>query len=344
VGGWGGGGGGGFSGGGGGGGYGGGGGGGLGFGNGYGSGGGGGGSYDADLTNVSATAATHRGNGLVEFTLLCYLRGTRILTPAGETPIEELMIGGEVVTRFGGVQKIKWIGRQRFAPRFVAKNALLRPVCILAGALGDGLPETDLFLSAGHSVLLGSQLIAATGEVDYFNIELEAHDCVRAAGVWAETYADGPGLRAQYHNAAEFWALYPDYKTPAALKLCAPRPQGGPDLEAALRRPTAWAAASVTPGRLEGSIDMVSPGRITGWARDLSHPDLPVKLEVMLGDEVVTTILACDPRDDLAALGYGPRAFALTMPEPLTAAELARLKICRARDKVEIRRPRAEAA
>jgi hypothetical protein len=47
---------------------------------------------------------------------ICYVRGTHILTPDGEKPIETLMIGDQVITRFGGTQKIKWLGRQSYDP------------------------------------------------------------------------------------------------------------------------------------------------------------------------------------------------------------------------------------
>ena len=41
----------------------------------------------------------------------CFLRGTRILTPDGEIPIEDLTIGGLVETP-GGPLPVKWIGRK----------------------------------------------------------------------------------------------------------------------------------------------------------------------------------------------------------------------------------------
>ena len=171
-----------------------------------------------------------------DVTVLCYLRGTRILTPAGETPIETLRIGDEIVTRFGGVQKIKFIGRQSFAPQFLANNHDKWPVTISAGALAANLPARDLHISPGHSMLLANSLILASSlingitirqtqpaaQIDYFQLEFSHHDCVRAEGAWSESFADGPGLRAQFQNAADFWARYPEYQTPAKLALCAP--------------------------------------------------------------------------------------------------------------------------
>ena len=70
--------------------------------------------------------------------LLCYLAGTRILTPTGEVAVEDLRIGDTVVTRWQGIQPIKWIGRQSFAERFLKGNRDRIPVRIKAGALGTG--------------------------------------------------------------------------------------------------------------------------------------------------------------------------------------------------------------
>ena len=53
--------------------------------------------------------------------------------------------------------------------------------------------------------------------IEYVQIELDAHDCVIAGGTWSETYADAPGMRAQFHNAAEYATLYPDAAAPDAL-------------------------------------------------------------------------------------------------------------------------------
>ncbi len=113
------------------------------------------GSFSTSSFLVTATG------GETEVELLCYLRGTRIATPAGDVPVERLAIGDAVVTRFGGYRKIKWIGRQSYGSRFIRNNRNQIPVRIAAGALGQNLPQRDLFVSPGHSMLLGDVLVLA---------------------------------------------------------------------------------------------------------------------------------------------------------------------------------------
>jgi len=255
-------------------------------------------------------------------------------------PAESLAIGDLVVTRLGGVQPIKWLGRQQYESR---QNQTKIPVRISAGGLGRGLPRRDLCVSPGHSILLGNTLVLASalingitikqdmtdGLVACTNIELDGHDCVLAEGCWAESFADGPGLRGQFHNAAEFYERYPEDVPPAALQLCAPRPEAGPALDAALRPVAARAAALVKPGKLAGFIDFAEPDRIEGWAHDPANPDLPVLLEIRLGDALLATLLACDFRADLAeaGMGRGRCAFFFKPAYPLEAAALRSLRI-----------------
>jgi hypothetical protein len=292
------------------------------------------------------------GNGGTNLTALCYLRGTKILTPDGEKPIETLCVGDEVCTRFGGVQKIKFIGRQSYAPAFLGNNKAKWPVTISAGALGDGFPTRDLSVSPGHSMLIGETLVLAKNlingitirqdrpetQIDYFQLEFCSHDCVQAEGTWSESFADGPGLRAQFHNVAEFWARYPDYVTPEALALCAPRPEHGPALAAALA--PVLARTSFTPGPLTGCIDVLDKTGIQGWAQDSANPDLPVALEIRLSGRPYATILACDYRADLAESGIGNGNHAFFFKKPLLAFYLPHLTIHRLSDGAEIFRPR----
>ncbi len=270
-----------------------------------------------DFAHAPAVSDVAQGTEIA----VCYLRGTRIATPQGERPVEALRIGDEVVTLFGGTQRIKWLGEQRYARRFLKDNRDMLPVCITAGALGDGVPARDLFVSPGHSMLLGGTLVLARNlvngvtitqiwvpeEVHYINIELETHDCVLAEGAWAESYADCIGLRTKFHNAAGFFTLYPDHLVPDEPQLCAPRPLQGLVLAASLTPIIARAATETSPGTVRGYVDVIAAdGCISGWAQDEANPELPLWLEILDGDAVIGTVLACDFRGDLREAGIGP--------------------------------------
>jgi Hint domain len=280
---------------------------------------------------------------------VCYLRGTRILTPTGEVLVESLQRGDRVVTRFGGLQEIKWIGRQSYCGAAVCDNREHMPVRLRAGSLGEGLPARDLYVSPGHSMLIGDTLVLAKSlvngititqsecpeKIDYFQIELAGHDCVIAEGTWSETYADWEEGRTLFHNAAEFHALFPDHRAPEEPILCAPRPERGAPLDALLRPIVASAARNVTPGGLLGFIDQVrGDWKLDGWALDEAHPELPVLLEILLEGRVIGTVLACDYREDLLKAGFGPGrcSFTFISPIKLRAALLATLQVRRAVD------------
>lgn len=277
---------------------------------------------------------TSDGNGKVAITeVLCYLRGTRILTLTGEVPVEALRTGDMVVTRFGAAQKIKWIGRQSFTAAFLAKHRDRYPVRISAGALGDGLPVSDLIVSPGHSMLLGDTLVLAKNlvngititqfdlpdAVDYYGIELKSHDCLLAEGAWGESFADGPGLRNQFHNAADFFTLFPGYVEPETVALCAPRPEDGPELEAALL--PVLARAQAVPGTLLGYVETLETDKVKGWAWDEANPDLPVLVEIREDADILGRVLACHYRGDLAqaGLGRGHCSFSFILPAPKTS-------------------------
>src|SRR5437763_3522099 len=169
----------------------------------------------------------------------CYCRGTLILTEDGEAPVERLRIGDRVMTRSGKAQPIKWIGRRSYSGRFALGQAQILPICITAGALDDGVPRRDLWISPNHALYLEGVLIEAQDlvngvsiyqaerieEIEYFHIELDRHDVIVAEGAWAESFIsdDNCGL---FHNAHEFQVLYPDaVDTPA--QYCAPRCDSG---------------------------------------------------------------------------------------------------------------------
>lgn len=151
----------------------------------------------------------------------CFLAGTNILTEQGYRKIEDLKIGDKVKTFDGKLEEIKWIGKQT-RHRFTAHPLRSLPIQIKAGALGDNLPQRDLFVSPDHSILIEDLLINA-GALEngvsivktypekyvYYHIELENHALLDAEGVAAESFFPNKEDRSLYDNGAEYEKLYP---------------------------------------------------------------------------------------------------------------------------------------
>jgi hypothetical protein len=168
----------------------------------------------------------------------CYCRGTLIKTEHGEVPVEDLQAGDRLVTLSGRVQPIKWIGRRSYAGRFLSSNPRVLPIKFSAGSLGGGLPRRDLQVSPDHAMYLDGVLVPARSlvndstiqqlpsatRVDYFHIELPAHDVILAEGAASETFLDDDS-RNMFHNAEEYARLWPDAMPDMAF--CAPRFEDG---------------------------------------------------------------------------------------------------------------------
>lgn len=156
----------------------------------------------------------------------CFVRGTHVRTPEGEVRVEDLAIGQPISTLSGAAQPVNWVGRRAYDPRFLAANLEALPILIRQGALGDGTPRRDLYVSEHHALLLDGWLVEAglvengrsiqrlrrwSGPLEYFHIELERHDVIFAEGATAETYLDC-GNREAFQNADSFRRLHPAFQ------------------------------------------------------------------------------------------------------------------------------------
>jgi hypothetical protein len=258
-----------------------------------GEGGGGGGSYiDPDATNTVLIAGENTGNGAVTIALVaCYVRGTRISTPAGEVPVEELRTGDAVVVASAGspspgaAEPIRWIGRRHIDCLRHPRPADVWPVRVEAGAFRDNVPERDLFLSPDHAVFLDGVLIPIRhlindttvaqeprDKVEYWHIELARHGVLLAEGLPAESYLDTGNRHAFGNGPVE--ALYPAFGSTAdnawANNACAPLVESGPILEA-LRARLADRAALLGYG-VSGVLDI--PLDAAGCTSALVPPDV----------------------------------------------------------------------
>lgn len=167
----------------------------------------------------------------------CFATGTLIDTASGPRPVEALIAGDLVLTRDGGVRPVAWTGGRHLDARQLDIAPNLRPIRIRAGALGPGLPASDLIVSPQHRVLVQSKiaericgtpeaLVAArhlcalpgvevtnpSGGIGYHHILFDRHEIVRSNGTWTELLFTGPQALASLGPAArrEIRAIFPE--------------------------------------------------------------------------------------------------------------------------------------
>ncbi|MGV6802842.1 MAG: Hint domain-containing protein [Ruegeria sp.] len=167
----------------------------------------------------------------------CFTRDTRILTPQGPVPVQALKPGDMIRTASNQDQPIRWIGRRDFDAIDLQTNPKLRPIRIMAGALGAGLPCRDLVVSRQHRMLVQSRiaqrmfgemqvlipaikLTALPGifldmtadSVTYFHILLDRHEIVFAESAPTESLFTGPEALKALDPAArtEICTIFPE--------------------------------------------------------------------------------------------------------------------------------------
>ena len=103
--------------------------------------------------SISAATWAQFGNGNITLdnldndpTPVCFCNGTLIRTNSGIVAVESLTNGDRVVLESGQTATIQWIGSRTFSLVDLMLTASARPVCIPAGALGNGTPTTDLWV------------------------------------------------------------------------------------------------------------------------------------------------------------------------------------------------------
>lgn len=158
-------------------------------------------------TLISGLAGSREAGNFV----VCFVTGTELATPTGPVAVERLAFGDLLCTLDNGTRPIRWIGKRTV----IAENAM-QPVCIRAGALGEGLPTRDLMVSQQHRMLIRSRiaermfghrevLVAARklaglpgiflqpspAQITYWHVLCDRHEVVFADGAPAETLLAG---------------------------------------------------------------------------------------------------------------------------------------------------------
>lgn len=184
---------------------------------------------DTDLSVGSIVendaTTSHAGLGAQ---VVCFVNGTLIETSQGPQPVEALKPGDLILTRDGGLQPLRWLGRT-----FASARGGLAPIVIGRGVLGN---SRDLIVSPQHAVLLEDWraellygqpdvLVSAQdllgqagvsrregGVVTYCHLLFDAHHLVKAAGIWSESLYPGDVTRETVGARArrEIETLVPD--------------------------------------------------------------------------------------------------------------------------------------
>jgi hypothetical protein len=161
-----------------------------------------------------------------------------------------LRIGDRVVTLRGRrLARIVWLGHRTLDCLCHPRPDEVRPICIKAGAIADGMPHRDLWLSPEHAVLLrtaaGTVLVPVrhllngatiaqvrSTSVTYWHVELASHDAIVANGLPAETYLD-TGNRADFANGGPAITAHPTFADAVwNAAACAPQLRRGDALGA----------------------------------------------------------------------------------------------------------------
>jgi hypothetical protein len=142
--------------------------------------------------------------------VVCYAKGTLILTKNGYVPIENMKAGDKVITngkiyknKNVKLEKIKtepvlWVGKFKVNKL----NTSSRPICITKNSLAKNFPFQDLYVSPNHSIIIDGEMVLAKDlvneitiyqdneceDVEYYHLECENHSTVIANGIVSESY------------------------------------------------------------------------------------------------------------------------------------------------------------
>ena len=193
------------------------------------------------VSPIYADGTSNGGYGLTadraESAPLCFTAGARILCLDGERLVEDVAVGDLVMTHDRGPQRVRWIASREIPQQQLKSDPRLRPVKIMAGALGDGFPTRDVAVSRQHRVLVRSKIAARMfGEMEvlvpaikmtglpgifvdeeattvtYVHLLFDEHQIVYAEGTPMESLFTGPeALKAVCADAREeILTLFPE--------------------------------------------------------------------------------------------------------------------------------------
>lgn len=169
----------------------------------------------------------------------CFTADSLIKTLRGEVRAADIRRGDMVLTRDAGYQPVRWTGQRHLTLTQLRANPQLRPVTIVAGALGKNQPERDLMVSPQHRLLVGNsdtQLWLGIDEalatalhltclpgvrqampkagVTYVHLMFDHHQIICGDGAWSESFQPGAFVLAHMGQAQrdELFAIFPELR------------------------------------------------------------------------------------------------------------------------------------
>ncbi len=294
------------------------------------------------------------GHGGTTLGVACFLPDTHILTETGERLARDIAVGDRLMTPSGEAKPVKWVGRRSYSAEMTAENPDFAPILVKQGALGDNLPQRDLYISPCHALHFDGVLVgagdlvngvsiircAADRPVEYLNFEFADRDMIFAEGAVAETGVFG-GADTVYDNWQEYAELYPhEARELHPPRYTIPRLDCGFAVEKIRRAINERAGIHIAPdaelGSLQGRIGQCDVGVIEGVAWNSGSPVAAV-LELTIDDEVVGEIIANHyrPRRVADAHGLGYCGFKVKLPG-LSPHRRHVVSVRRAEDGVEL--------
>ena len=172
----------------------------------------------------------------------CFADGTTLWTKDGDKLVEDLRPGDQLISCPGNdfpteLATLLRVFRRRLSKIDLTANSKLRPIRILSGSLGEGLPKRDLLVSRQHKMLVRSKiaqrmfgstevLIPAIkltelpgifieeriDSVEYFHLLFDEHKIIYAEGAPTESLYTGPEAVAGIspEARAEILELFPE--------------------------------------------------------------------------------------------------------------------------------------
>ncbi|MDN7353273.1 Hint domain-containing protein [Acetobacter senegalensis] len=144
----------------------------------------------------------------------CFLAGSMIETPRGDSAVENLRLGDDVFAYVNGrpeKRRVIWAGKAHATVRpDLPDDEAGYPVRILKNAIADGVPYKDMLITAEHCLFFDGRFVPVRMLVngrsifydksifsyDYYHIETEQHSVLKADGMLTESYLDTGNRRS----------------------------------------------------------------------------------------------------------------------------------------------------